>query len=95
MIKRFIEYKKLFKHSNFQQAIKRKFSQIANMCSISVKVLYTKVKALNNLVKNKDFVIQKAGKGNNIVILNRSDYISKPTKVLEDTPKFKRVNIIL
>ena len=51
------------------------------------------VKALNNLVKNKDFVIQKAGKGNNIVILNRSDYISKPTKVLEDTSKFKRVNI--
>ena len=33
------------------------------------------MKALNNLVKNKYLVIQKANKGNNIVILNRSDYI--------------------
>ena len=51
------------------------------------------VKALNNLVRNKDIVIQKADKGNNIVILNRSDYISKLNKMLEDTSKFKRVNI--
>ena len=45
------------------------------------------------IVKNKDLVIQKADKGNNIVILNRSDYISKLTKIFEDTSKFKRVNI--
>ena len=32
-------------------------------------------------------------KGNNIVILNRSDYVSKLNKMLEDTSKFKRVNI--
>ena len=32
------------------------------------------VKALNNLAKNKNLVIQKADKGNNIIILNRSDY---------------------
>ena len=43
------------------------------------------VKALNNLVKNKALVIQKADKGNNIVIINRSDYISKLSKILEDT----------
>ena len=41
--------------------------------------------ALNNLVKNKDLFIQKADKGNNIIILN--------SKILEDTLKFKRVNI--
>ena len=51
------------------------------------------MKALNNLVKNQYLVIQKADKGNNIVILNRSDYISKLSKILEDTSKFKRVNI--
>ena len=51
------------------------------------------VKALNNLVRNKDIVIQKADKGNKIVILNRSDYVSKLNKMLEDTSKFKRVNI--
>ena len=51
------------------------------------------VKALNNLVKTKDIVIQKADKDNNIVILNSSDYISKLSKILEDTSKFERVSI--
>ena len=51
------------------------------------------VKVLNNLVNNKDTVIQKADKGKNIVILNRRDYISKLSKILEDTSKFKRVKI--
>ena len=51
------------------------------------------VKALNNLVKNKDIVIQKTDKGNNVIILNRSDYISKLSKILEDTSKFKRMNV--
>ena len=32
-------------------------------------------------------------KGNNILILNRNDYVSKLNKMLEDTSKFKRVNI--
>ena len=34
-----------------------------------------------------------ADKGNNIVILNISDHISKLSKILEDTSKFKRANI--
>ena len=51
------------------------------------------VKALNNLVKTKDIVIQKADKDNNVVILNSSDYISKLSKILEVTSKFERVNI--
>ena len=44
---------------------------------------WEEVKALNNLLKNK------ADKGNNIVFLNRSDFISKLSKILEDTSKFK------
>ena len=32
-------------------------------------------------------------KGNNVVILNRIDYISKLSKILEDTSKLKRVNV--
>ena len=61
---------------------------------ISDKNLFREeVKGLNNLVKNKDLIIQKEDNGNDIVILNRSDYISKLSKILEDTSKFKRVNI--
>ena len=51
------------------------------------------LKALDNSVKNKDIVIQKVDKGNNVVILNRSDYISKLSKILENTSKFKRLNV--
>ena len=51
------------------------------------------LKALDNSVKNKDIVIQKVDKGNNVVILNRSDYISKLSKILDDTSKFKGVNV--
>ena len=47
------------------------FKQISN---ISLKNLSTEeLKALNNLVKYEDIVIQKACKGNNIVIFNGSD----------------------
>ena len=67
------------------------FKQVSKISEIN----YPKeeVKALNNLVKNKDIVIQKADDDNNIVILSRSDYISKLSNILEDTSRFKRVNI--
>ena len=51
------------------------------------------VKALNNLVKNKHLAIQKADQGSFILILNRSDYISKLRKIWEETFKFEKVNI--
>ena len=70
------------------------YSSFKQVSRISDKNLSREeVKALNNLVKNKDLVIEKACKGNNIAILNRSDYISKLIKILEDTSKFKRLNI--
>ena len=33
--------------------------------------------ALKDLIKNRDLVIQKADKGNTLVILNKNDYISR------------------
>ena len=70
------------------------YSSFKQVSKISDKNLTREeVKALNNLVKNKDLVIQKAAKGNNIVILNRNGYILKLSEILEDTSQFKRVNI--
>ena len=72
----------------------RAYTSFKQVSKISEKNLSKeKAKALNNLVKNKDIVIQKADKGINVIILNRIDYISKPSKILENTCKFKRVNI--
>ena len=77
--------------SRLRDSVYTSFKQVSK---ISEKNLSKEeVKALNNLVRNKYIVIQKADKGNNIVILNRSDFVSKLNKMLEDTSKFKKVNI--
>ena len=44
--------------------------------------------ALSNLIKNKDLVIQKADKGNTVVILNKKDYSLKKKMVLSVNSKF-------
>ena len=47
------------------------FKQVSKISEKNLSI--EEVKALSNLVKNKGIVIQKADKGNNIVILNKSD----------------------
>ena len=41
--------------------------------------------AFSTLIKKKDFVIQKANKGNGVAILNKKDYNLKMEKILSDT----------
>ena len=48
---------------------------------------------LKILLKNKDIIIQKAVKGNTVVILNRKDYVCKMKKILNDSSKFRKVYI--
>ena len=47
------------------------------------------LKALKDLSSRKDIIIQKADKGNSVVIFNKSDYI-KMTEMLSETGKFKK-----
>ena len=49
--------------------------------------------ALKDLIKNRDFVIQKPDKGNTVVILNKNDYISRMEVILNDSSKFQKVSI--
>ena len=49
--------------------------------------------ALKDLIKNRDLVIQKADKGNTVVILNKNDYISKMNVILNDSSKFQKLSI--
>ena len=44
------------------------------------------------LLDLKDIIIQKADKGNVIVIIDRNTYITKMNNILNDTTKFKKVN---
>ena len=50
------------------------------------------LKALRNLSSRKDIIIQKADKGNSVVILNKTDYIKRMTEMLLDIDKFKKLN---
>ena len=50
-------------------------------------------KALKCLSKNKDIVIQKADKGNTVVILDKCSYISAIEEILNDNSKFSKLDI--
>ena len=49
--------------------------------------------ALQNLSKNKDFIIQKSDKGNCVVNVQRQDYLEKVNDILSDQKKFSKVNL--
>ena len=48
---------------------------------------------LKDLIKNRDLVIQKADKGNTVVILNKNDYLPKMKVILRDSFKFQKLSI--
>ena len=50
------------------------------------------ISALNNLSWNKDIAIIKSGKGNGIVILDRTDNANKVLSILADSSKFAPLN---
>ena len=45
------------------------------------------------ILKNKDIIVQKADKGNTVVILNRKDYVWKMKNILIDKSNFQKVYI--
>ena len=51
------------------------------------------LKALKDLSSRKDIIIQKADKGNSVVILNKRDYIERMTEMLSDIDKLKKLNV--
>ena len=55
--------------------------------------LFLHLKVLKNLIENKYLLIQKADKGNSIIILNKNDYISRLNRILDDTSKFERQSL--
>ena len=46
---------------------------------------------LKDLPSHKNIIIQKADKGNSVLILNKSDYIKRMTEMLSDVDKFKKL----
>ena len=48
-------------------------------------------KAFKDLSSRKDIIIEKAGKGNSVVILIKSDYMKRMTEMLSDIENFKKL----
>ena len=48
-------------------------------------------RAINRLRKNDNIIITKPDKGFGVVLLNKSDYIDKMNKILDDQSKFRRL----
>ena len=48
---------------------------------------------IKSLIKNIELIIQKADKGNTVVLLNRKNYISKMKMTLVDNSKFNKIQI--
>ena len=49
--------------------------------------------AFINLKKNKSIIIQKADKGNGVVIIDRMSFIAKMEELLSDRSKFMKVEL--
>ena len=51
------------------------------------------LKALKDLSSYKEIIIQKADKGNSVVILNKCDYLKRISEMLLDIDKLKKLNV--
>ena len=49
--------------------------------------------AVRSLFRNKELINEKTHKGNTVVLLNRTDFISKMQLILPDIEKFKKIQI--
>ena len=49
--------------------------------------------ALKQLSRQKDIIIQKADKGNTVVIVDKNTYVDKMNSILKDTSKFQELKI--
>ena len=63
-------------------------------CRIKPNFSSGEAKALRNLTKQKDIIMQKPDKGNTIVILDKESYIEKMKELLSDPSKFEYLEIL-
>ena len=55
---------------------------------------YNKIQALKSLSRlKKEVIIQKSGKGNSVVLANKSDYIRNIEGILREVSKFEKISL--
>ena len=58
-----------------------------------LKIYDKELEALDRLSKNKDFVVQKADKGNSVVLVDRGVYVKHMENIVKDNTKFEKVDV--
>ena len=51
------------------------------------------LETLDRLSKNKNLVVQKADKGNSMVLVHRDVYVKHMENILKDSTKFEKVDV--
>ena len=64
-----------------------------NFYKVNANLTEAEPKALKELIRCKDLVIQKTDKGNNVVITDRENYMKGIKSLLSDNTKFISLNI--
>ena len=49
--------------------------------------------ALKSLSSNNDIILQKADKGNSVVLVNKADHTKRMKELLSDVSKFQEINV--
>ena len=94
----FRDIKELFVDDKILERVKvdMKETCFPHLKTLSLKIYNItpeELKALKDLSSRKDIIMQKAGKSNSVVILNKTDYIKRMTEMLLDIRKFKKLHI--
>ena len=83
------------KSKEAKSQIKARLSYLANSYFYNWKTsprILRQYRVLRNLAKNKDIVISKPDKGNEVVILDRKLYNNTVEEIISDTSKFEKHN---
>ena len=82
------EEEMFFRRSLAEMALSSYFNFNSNRAKL-LNLPRDQFNTLKNLSKNQDIIITKPDKGSGIVIMNKSEYISKVRDIISDTSKFK------
>ena len=82
------------KSSDLSGALKSEISHLANTYYSTFRPTKSNLKKygiLKKLCKNPDIIITRPDKGNGVVIIDKTDYITKMNLLLQDQSKFKKL----
>ena len=69
------------------------YKHLNNNCKYENNLLSEELSSLKPLIRNKNIVIEKADKGNTVVIIDKEKYIQGVKTVISDCSKFIPLNI--